>query len=365
MRVCLDARKIRGSGIGTYIRGLLNGFFRIGADLSWDFITRSNIASEDFSEWPKSQIHHCNATDYSLSGLFSVSRIANRSGCELFHSPHYVFPIGLELPLIVTIHDIIHLKFPQYFPLHKRSYACWMLERVRKRARRILTVSQWTRRDLIETLDMDESRIAVCYNGIDPRYFQSVSVEGRDQFRQSHGLPEGYLLYVGNLKPHKNVSGLIDAWAELSDSIRPPLVLVGAKIDHYPALIQQVHKLGKDKKVFFTGELPPDELAMAYRCAAALVQPSWYEGFGLPPVEAMACQIPVAVSNRASLPEIAGEAALIFDPADREQFIAALTELLTNSELRNSLTQRGLRQARKYTWEHAARKTLEAYQQIL
>ncbi len=365
MHVCLDIRKLRDSGIGTYIRGLLQGFGQIGADLQCDFITRPKEAPAADLGVKAIRTFPSRTKNYSLTELFAISALANRSQAQLFHTPHYIIPLGLRLPLVVTIHDLIHLKFPQYFSFPKRAYARWMLQRAVRQARIILTVSECTKADLVRELRAEAEHILVCYNGIDPRYFQPLPGEQLEQFRQNQRLPRDYLLYVGNLKAHKNVSGLLHAWAQLAESVRPPLVLVGARIDLYSSLQRQAEELDRGKEVFFTGELTGEELACAYRLARGCVQPSWYEGFGLPPLEAMASGVPVAVSNRGSLPEIVGDAALIFDPENPEEMTAALEKLVTDTTLRKGLAQKGPEQARRYTWEKAARQTLEAYYRAL
>jgi glycosyltransferase involved in cell wall biosynthesis len=363
LRVCLDARKLWDSGIGNYIRGLLEGFEHIEADPQWDLIVRSDADDRSFLRNRTVQWHQCGAPDYSLSELMSLGGIANRTGADLFHAPHYVVPFGLKLPLIITIHDVIHLRFPQYFSSLKRAYARWMLSRACRQAHAILTISEQTKRDLIEMLGAQEDKIFITYSGISQRYFQSLSETQESEFRRIRSLPEDYLLYVGNLKPHKNVSGLIVAWANLPDSVRPPLVIAGAKIDQYGELNRLVHELHGETEVFFTGNLPDEEMPALYQCALAYVQPSWYEGFGAPPLEAMASGIPVTVSNRGASPEISGHAALIFDPADTSDFATTLATLINDSDLRQTLIEKGLKHAAKYTWDRFARKTLEVYQQ--
>jgi len=363
VRVCLDARKLWDSGIGTYIRGLLAGFREVGAEMSWDLLVPPGGAA--LPECPAARIHHCGAGNYSLGELFQVSRQANRSGADLFHAPHYVIPLGLKPPLVVTVHDLIHLKFPRIFSPLQRAYARWMLSRVKRQARVVLTPSQWTRSDLLNDLGYTEDRVVVTYNGIDERFFQRVEPESLEAFRRRRGLPDGYLLYVGNLKPHKNVDGLLEAWSRLAASRRPPLVITGPRTEEYPALQGRVHALGRPAEVIFTGAVATEDLPSLYQGALACVQPSWYEGFGLPPLEAMAGGVPTVVSNRASLPEVAGPAALVFDPGKSDEMTAALESIITDEELRRRLSRSGPERARTFTWRRCAQQTLEAYRRII
>jgi len=365
MRVCLDARKLRDSGIGNYIRALLDGFEQIEAKSEWNLIVRRRDFQNTLEMWPKSKVSACNAPEYSIRELWQVASVANRLGADLFHAPHYVAPAGLRIPLVVTIHDLIHLKFPEYFAGIKRAYARWMLNRACRNARAILTISEQTKADLISMIGAEERKIFITYSGINQRYFDPVSEPGLESFRQRQRLPRGYLLYVGNLKPHKNVTGLIRNWANLPNSLRPLLVIVGAKIDQYAELRRLAMELGRAEEINFVGSLPDEEMPALYQNARALVLPSWYEGFGAPPLEAMASGIPVAVSNRGSLPEIAANAALIFDPADDQQFVGSLERILTDEALRQTLIEKGKQRASQFTWARCAEKTYQVYKQAL
>lgn len=365
MKVCLDARKLWDSGIGTYIRGLLEGAGEVETSPTWDFILRPGAQLPPGSKLDTRQILICNAGNYSLGELFSIARLGNGSGADLFHAPHYVIPVGLKVPLVATVHDLIHLALPQYFSPMQRAYARWMLGRVGSRARFILTVSQHSRQDLIRILKIPAEKIVVTYSGVSRRYFQAIPEQESAQFRAQYKLPGSYLLYIGNLKAHKNVSGLIEAWNRLPDSLRPPLVILGAPCDQYELLVRRVRELHREEEVFFRADLPSEVMPHLHRSAAAYVQPSWYEGFGSPPLEAMACGRPVAVSNRTALPEIAGPAALVFDPADPDQMTASLLRLLSDSALREELSRKGPPRAREFDWAVIAARTLEVYRRAL
>jgi glycosyltransferase involved in cell wall biosynthesis len=361
VRVCLDARKLWDSGIGTYIRGLLEGMAGLEDRPEWDFILKPGTA---LPEGDRSRIHQTyfsSAGNYSIAELFNISRIANATRAELFHAPHYVIPVGLKIPLVVTIHDLIHLVMPQYFSPVQRAYARWMLGRVARRAKVILTVSQHSKQDIVNVVGVSPDKIVVTYSGVFKRYFEKISDEQLIRFRVDFNLPTSYLLYIGNLKPHKNVSGLIESWRRLPNSLRPPLVILGPKNDEYPALMRQVQDLRMNGKITFLENLPNKFMPCLFRSATAYVQPSWYEGFGSPPLEAMAVGLPVAVSNRGSLPEIAGPAALIFDPDQPDEMVAVLEKLLADSSLRRDLIDKGRKRAEQFTWERIAQRTLEVY----
>lgn len=364
MKVCLDARKAWDSGIGTYIRGLLEGFTQIEADIEWDYIIKPDSSRVGASRKDQSRSHPCKSGSYSLSELFAVSRIANGTKAQIFHAPHYVIPYGLRPPIVVTVHDLIHLQFPQYFSVLQRAYAQWMFTRVKRHARAIITVSERTKSDLMRQFAIPAEKLWVIYHGVSARYFNADESEAI-AMRAKYNLPETYLLFVGNLKPHKNIGGLISAWAKMADSLRPPLVMVGTGREEYLNLAQQEKIRGRENEILFLGEIVDAEMPALYRGARAYVQPSWYEGFGFPPLEAMASGIPVAVSNRGALPEVVGDAALIFDPADQEQFVGTLESIVADEALRKTLREKGLQRALLFSWETAAQQTYKVYCHIL
>lgn len=371
MRICLDARKIWDSGLGNYIRGLLLSFDEMDSGIEWDLIVRSgkhpSYGSQEvrnFLPRSKARIYFHRSRDYSLKELCTLAAVINRTGCDFFHAPHYVVPLGVDPPYVATVHDLIHLRFGQYFSAAKRAYARWMLQRTCRNARRVLTISHCTKLDLVEMLGVAEEKIHITYSGINRRYFTRLTQSDLERFRRSYRLPAEYLLYVGNLKPHKNVAGLLRAWALLPDSVRPPLVVVGAKIDCYADLRKQAQASGKEKEIYFPGAVAEEDMVALYQSAAAYAQPSYYEGFGAPPLEAMAAGIPTAVSNRGAQPEIVGDAALVFDPDRSEEFVHTLDLLLTDQEKRGELIVRGLRRAAEFTWERFARETYQVYQRI-
>jgi glycosyltransferase involved in cell wall biosynthesis len=364
MRVCLDARKLWDSGIGTYIQGLFDGFTKIEHEVKWDFIL-STAEHKDEVELFARSIRYSKAKNYSISELFDISRLVNQTGSDLFHAPHYVLPLNVKPAAIVTVHDIIHLRFPDYFSPLQRSYARWMLNRVKNKAAMVLTVSETTKRDLITELGFSEEKIMVTYPGVGERFFNPVQKDTIAEFCLKSGLPQDYLLYVGNLKPHKNVNGLIDGWAKLNNSIRPPLVIVGSGERYLKYLLKRAGKLGLSGEVFFPGRIANDDMTALYQGALGCVQPSWYEGFGSPPVEAMASGVPLAISNRGSLPEVTGDAAVVFNPAKVDEMISVLERLLTDTVLRTDLIQKGRQRAARYRWEKTAEGTLQAYKTAL
>src|SRR5574339_231405 len=250
-----------------------------------------------------------------------------REGVRLVHEPHYVLPPLVRCRSVVTIHDCIHLMFPQYLPSRLAYvYAKGSMWSAARKANRILTVSEASKRDILRFFQVPPEKVAVIYNAIDERFLLPIDPARMELVKQRYQLDHPFVLYVGNIKPHKNIERLIDAFGRARTTCpdRLKLIIIGDEISKYPALRQTVHKHKLDKHVRFLGFQPAETLSAFYCLARAFVFPSLYEGFGLPPLEAMACGTPVVTSNVSSLPEIAGGAALLVDPHDTESIADGL-----------------------------------------
>jgi len=321
MRIGIDARKISDYGIGTYIRGLLGALAATGEDELIAFAPAGTALPDGVAHVVVDAPH------YSLRELVAVGRAADRAHLDLFHAPHYVVPFT-GVPVVVTIHDLIHLTWPPKNPLAP-FYARAMLGRAVRKARRVLTVSETSKRAIVETLLVSPDDVVVTPNGIDERFFASGPYP-LSAIR--------YFLFVGNDKPHKNLGVLKAAVARLR-GVR--LVIAGGAN-------------------FVSG----DELAALYRGAIALVMPSAEEGFGLPAAEAMACGTAVITSRAAALVEITGDAALHVD-AEPRSLAAAMQRLVDDDDLRRALSIRGRERARTMTWTRCAELTRAAYRHAI
>jgi glycosyltransferase involved in cell wall biosynthesis len=291
-----------------------------------------------------------------------------RERVDLFHAPHYVLPPLVRCRSVVTIHDCIHLMFPQYLPNRLAlAYARASIAMASKRATRVLTVSESSKRDILRFVDVPADKIDVIYNAFDERFGVEPRDEDVHRVRERYQLHDPFVLYVGNVKPHKNLGRLIDAFHLVHtrglDHLK--LVLIGDDISKYAALRRAVHHHQLHKYVRLIGYLPEDTLAVMYRLASVFVFPSLYEGFGLPPLEAMASGTPVVTSNVSSLPEVVGNGALLVDPYDPSAIADGMYAVLTDEALRRDLTQRGLARAKQFSWEASVRRVREIYQQVL
>ena len=314
MRIGIDARKISDYGIGTYIRGLLGALAKRSDDEIVAFAPAGTALPDGVAHVAVDAPH------YSLRELVAVGRAADHAKLDLFHATHYVVPLT-RAPVVVTIHDLIHLTQPPSNPLAP-FYARVMLGRAVRKARRVLTVSEATKRAIVETLLVAPDDVVVTPNGVDERFFGVTRGTG------------DYFLFVGNDKPHKNLAILREAVARLPGA---RLVVAGS-----------------------SNFVSDEELAALYGGAIALVMPSAEEGFGLPAAEAMACGTPVITSRAAALVEITGDAALHVD-AEPVALARAMRRLRDDDALRDAMSVRGRERARAFTWTRCAELTRAAY----
>jgi glycosyltransferase involved in cell wall biosynthesis len=278
-----------------------------------------------------------------------------------------VLPPLVACRSVVTIHDCIHLMFPQYLPNRLAlGYARASIFAAARRATRVLTVSESSKRDILRFVDIKPEKIDVIYNAYDQRFTVEPREEDVDRVRERYQLHDEFVLYAGNVKPHKNLERLIEAFHLVRrrglDHLR--LVLIGDEISRYAALRRAVHRHQLHPYVRFLGYLPEETLGVMYRLAGVFVFPSLYEGFGLPPLEAMASGTPVVTSNVSSLPEVAGDAAVLVDPYDPNAIANGIYQVLTDDQLRRDLRARGAARARQFSWEQSARRVREIYGEV-
>jgi glycosyltransferase involved in cell wall biosynthesis len=306
---------------------------------------------------------------YSIREQITVPRDLRRERADLFHAPHYVLPPLTPCKSVVTIHDCIHLRFPQYLPNKLAyAYARGSLWTATHQSSRILTVSEASKRDILDYFNVRPEKIHVIYNGIDERFSEPPAEDDVARVRERYQLDDPFILYAGNIKPHKNLERTIEAFHLLRrgggfDEVK--LVMIGDEIGKYAALRHAVHRHKLHKYVRFFGFVPDRTLAILYRLAGVFVFPSLYEGFGLPPLEAMASGTPVITSNVSSLPEVVGDAALLVDPLQPEAIADAMRRVLTDAELRKDLKARGLIRAQQFSWERSIRRVREIYGEVL
>jgi glycosyltransferase involved in cell wall biosynthesis len=368
VRIAIDARKLRDYGIGTYIRNLVRNLARIDRTTDYVLIVQPadvEMASElgdNFRTVPDW------SGNYSIREQLSIPLDLRRERVDLFHAPHYVLPPLTPCKSVVTIHDCIHLRFPQYLPnrlayVYARS-SLWIATH---RASRVLTVSETSKRDILRYFRVPESRIDVIYNAIDERLGEAPSETELAEVRERYQLNDPFVLYAGNIKPHKNLERLIEAFHALRRGglEQVKLLIIGDEISKYPALRRAVHRSKLHKHVRFFGFVPDKTLASLYRLASVFVFPSLYEGFGLPPLEAMAAGTPVITSNVSSLPEVVGNAAILIDPYEPESIAEAMRRVLTDAQLREDLRAKGLARVTEFSWARSVQRVRQIYTEVI
>ncbi|HEX5091314.1 MAG TPA: glycosyltransferase family 1 protein [Burkholderiales bacterium] len=358
MNLAVDVRKLGDSGIGTYVANVLarlvpafrGGEVRLLGE-------RGAIEQLPWARGERVSVIQCSTPTFSVEEQLRLPALIPRD-TGLLWSPQFNIPLFYRGKLLVTIHDVIHLAQPRFMEgWHRRAYARALLAAVRAKADRVIADSRFTADELVRLVGVDRARIEVIHLGVDDAWY-SVPRSPRP-----HGKP--YFVFVGNVKAHKNIRGLIAAFGALAERLPHDLVIVGKK-EGFVTGDRQVERMSAalGERVKFTG-LVDDELLRRYvACAEALVLPSFYEGFGLPPLEAMACGCPVIVSNRASLPEVCGEAALYCEPEETDDIAAKMLRVAQDADTRAGLRERGLRHARTFTWEKCARETLAVIESL-
>ena len=367
MRIAIDARKLHDFGIGTYVRNLLKYLALIDRETEFVLLCRPQDMTVAERLGPNFRAVAEPSRPYSLAEQVMLPARLVAQNVSLLHEPHYVLPPLVPCRAVVTIHDCIHLMFPQYLPNRfAHAYARANLWAATRRAERIFTVSETSKADILRYCDVPAERIIVVHNAIDERFAAPADMEAVERVRERYRLNGPFALYVGNIKPHKNLERLIDAFnlVRRAGYERLELLIIGDQISKYPRLRRAVDRHKLHKHVRFLGFVADDTLAALYRLATVFVFPSLYEGFGLPPLEAMASGTPVVTSNRSSLPEVVGDAAVLVDPYSAASIAEGIQRVLGDADLRRTLSERGLARAKAFSWESSVRRIHEVYMDV-
>ncbi|MFP3895333.1 MAG: glycosyltransferase family 4 protein [Anaerolineales bacterium] len=284
---------------------------------------------------------------------------------SLFHATEHLLPPLRRIPTVLTVHDLIFERYPKYHKIKNYLYLQAAMPLYCRRATAIIAVSESTREDIIDLYHIPPKKITVIPEAADPNFCPQPA-ETIEAVRSRYDLPPRYLLAVGTIEPRKNLSRLADASGPLFDQdLVDALVLVGSKGWLYEDFFRHLETLPWQDRILLTGFVEEEDLPAVYAGALLMVQPSLYEGFGLPVLEAMACGCPVCASNTSSLPEVGGEAARYFDPRDTEGIIHCIGHVLRHPHLHQEMVAKGLARAKAYSWKRTARQTLNLYQRLI
>ncbi len=291
-----------------------------------------------------------------LSSYFKINN------CTLYHSTNYVLPYLFNFPSILTIHDLITLDYPELCQNSSVIYFKLLLSRSLRNAKKIIAVSHTVKDDILKHFNLPEDKIEVVWHGINSIFVKTLNNEILKRYK----LPDKYILFVGNIEPKKNLERLIRAFYLLKHKHLIPhkLVIVGKKGWKFKDVFMAIKKLELSNEIIFTNYVPEKDLPAIYSMSDLFVFPSLYEGFGIPPLEAMACEIPVLVSNRGALPETTGGNCLLVDPYDIFDIAHGMNCLLSNEKQRNQLIEKGKKWIGQFTWENTAYNTIKVYNEI-
>lgn len=364
----IDARKIQDFGIGTYVRNLVRSLAAIDSENHYVLLTKP-ADKESLRDLPGNfEVATETSPVYSVRELVSLSWQLYRRKLDLYHSTHYVLPAWVQSKVVVTIHDIIHLLYPEFLPSNLAFlYAQRMIRRSLTRGDRIVAVSHNTRSDLMHHFDVDGRKIQVVHNGVEDVFRKPLPPEDLARWLRDLGISPPYLLFVGNPKPHKNLDNVVKAYARARRLAQfdAPLICVGHRDGSEFKIRQRAEYLGVGDRVRLLGHVAQEALPAIYQGATLFLYPTLYEGFGLPVIEAMASGVPVITSNTSALKEIAEGYADLVDPLDIDGMAKAISLAMGDSERRASFAQRGLRRAEEFRWDRAAKKTLEIYRDVI
>jgi len=365
MRVGIDSHAAERDGEGncTYIRNFLTAL--AGIDETNEYVLYAIDAGHPFyaglAGRPNFRIHELGAKNPLVRIPWHLARATRQDEIDVLHV-QYIAPFRHRGRLIVTIHDLGFLHYPQFFSRFFVLRSKWMVRRTARRAARVITGSEYSRQDIIRNYGLEEDRVEVVPHGVSPAFKPDQDPDAVCRALEKYRISEPYLLCVGRLNPRKNLATLVKAFDLLKgkENLRHKLVIAGKADRDLPAAARETASSRKED-IIFTGFIPDEELPLLYAGADVFIYPSLFEGVGLPVLEALASGVPVVTSNTSSLKETAGDAALTVDPLDVEQMAEAISRLARETDLRRRLIHKGLERASEFTWKRTAERTLEIY----
>ncbi len=346
-------------GIARYTINLVSAMLEVAPQHDYHLIVNGKSTEDTWISGLDVECVSVGAKHVSLSSQVAVPRALKRIEPDVFHAPSFMVPYYTGVPTVITLHDLIHVAFPRDYSLKHRMYYKHYLRRVISKIPKILTVSEFSKNQIKQYFDLPNDQISVIYNAVGSDW---TRVEDEDRIKSvfgKFGIESHFILYVGNLKPHKNVRGLLHSFSR--SKLPNQLVIC---IHHDPGLVRLSEELGIRDQVQFIGYTRDEELKVLYSTARLLAVPSFCEGFGLACLEAMACGCPVIASNRSAVPEVVGDGGLLIDPHDADSLGVALRKVATDERVRDELVRCGYERVRHFNWEWSASETLRVYAEL-
>jgi len=373
VRIGIDIRHISDFGVGTYIRNVVRILSRQDEDNEY-FLMGVAEHLRDLGSLPENfHLVRVARPEDSIGGYFEFRNALKQHHCDVLHVPHLIgVPQYLPCPYVVTVHDLLDYMYRNHASGIRRTANFYFTKHVLSHAARIFAVSNFTKKDVERLFNIPEGRVEVVYNAIDERFRQGHATDSDREFiAERYQVNYPFILYTGRISPHKNVTRIIEAFAALKTDLEKAdqyadlkLIIIGDEVSRHPDLRRTVIKSGVQNDVRFLGFVPIDVLRIFYDSAKVFVFPSLYEGFGLPPLEAMSLGTPVVTSNTSSLPEVVGNAAVLVNPENVFEISRALQRVLLDKALREKLKQRGYEQAQRYSWEMSVQRIRRVYAEV-
>lgn len=373
MKIGIDCRMllIRPTGIGQYIFNLVRNLMNIDRSNEYILYANNEILADIVNNFQNFRLKIVNIIPLSLKEQFSFNKIIKDDKLDLIHIPSFSIPMDINLKTVVTIHDLIHLKFKKEFSKIIPLYYNLIVKRGLKKSNAIITDSDNSKNDILKWINLPEEKIRKIHLGISNSFHLEEDNNKVIYIKNKFGIKKNFILYHGSKKPHKNVESLLQSFAILKEKLDIPykLVITGIQNSRYKEtnftnIIKKITELKLDNYIVYTGYINENDLCLLYNAASLFVYPSLYEGFGLPPLEAMACGCPVVTSNMGSLPEVCGDAVYYIDPYSIQNIMEGMYKVLTDEKLRKFLTNRGLERAKMFSWEKCARETLKVFEEV-
>lgn len=368
MRIAIDAHSV-GTGLGgneSYATNLIEALAEIDSVNTYTLFVTRREAGERFSHrWPNFTVRATLPHTPFIRIPLTLSAELRRNPVDVLHV-QFTAPPFSPCPVVVSIHDLSFEHLPQTFNWRSRKQLRITVRRSARAASQLIALSEYARNDIVSTYGVEPEKVSVIPLAA-PAHFQPVKDEEQLQrVRQTYGIEGDYILSVGAIQPRKNLSRLVAAYSRLRrvgpQGNLPKLVLVGKCAWLYDETLRTIKELGVSESVILTGYVPEIDLPALYSGALCFVYPSYFEGFGLPPLEAMQCGAPVIVGDKTSLPEVVGDAGMLMDPFDVDNMAAAIERVISDSNLRAELRVKGLERAKLFDWQKTARQTLAVYQ---
>jgi len=356
MKIAIDTQTTLGqkTGFGFYVKNLVENLKKV--DPNDDYVLISPDSTRDFS-----------APQRWWWDQFSFPKAARKAKVEILHQPCFSAPIFYRGKLIITVHDLISMHFPENLPFFSRMFYSKWMPFTYKRADKIIAISEDTKKDIIKRLGIASKKIQVIHSAVSADFKPIKDRNILEEVKLKYRTGKQFILDVGTLEPRKNLPFLVRAFnlAIKEHNIPHNLVLSGKKGWYYEGLFKLVKELKLSNRVIFAGYVPEGDLPALYSAADLFAYPSMYEGFGFPPLEAMACGTPVVCSNTSSMPEVVGGAGIALSPENEEKWAEEIVKILYDKELQKALSKAGLQQAKKFSWEKTAKETIEVYKEVL